>query len=420
MIRSWLGLVLLLLSLPGLAYEKLFYPKFTERFCSQEAQPVSNVFVVGDSSVDSGNFYNYSRFLTGSGTLNERQMSLYPWSGRMLPGFIFGSFCGAIPGANYHGGRFCDDLMAPELIARALYLNTSNKTEFVDQSHGGSTVVGFSEVLTDFFWSFLFGESQLANISFLTNSIRGGKPILSSVEEQINHLVQHHAPFSEDQIFMLAGGANDYLNRYWNYRLVVTKLSAAIENLYAHGARTIFWGTVPDVTKTPCLRNSEDRQEVREVIVNHNRLATKAFFRLKRQYPDLLLLFFDYNRMFDILLEHARQQDVDTETPCLDVTFRGCSDNAQVDICESHKASPCKNRSDHFYVDSVHPSSTVQNWIFNFNCKMLSMLNYEVKCPEIDRRLADDLLLHYFTGKPGYLEREYVQLIFEGRCPAEF
>lgn len=117
------------------------------------------------------------------------------------------------------------------------------------------------------------------------------------------------------------------------------------------------------------------------------------------------------------MLEQARKRGVDTDTPCLDVSFRGCSDNAPVDICESYKASPCKNRSDHFYVDSIHPSSTVQNWIFNINCKMLSILNYKVECPEADRRLADELLLHYFTDKPGYLEREYAQLIFEGQCP---
>lgn len=176
MICRWLGVLLVLLSLPGLAYEKLFYPKLTERFCAREPLPISHVFVVGDSTVDSGNFYNYSRFLEGSATLDERQKSLYPWSGLILPGFIFGSFCGAMPGANYHGGRFCDGLMAPELVARALYLNIFDKNQYVDQSHGGSTMVGFSEVLIDFSGRFFLMKASWPTSAFLPTVFRAGNP----------------------------------------------------------------------------------------------------------------------------------------------------------------------------------------------------------------------------------------------------
>ena len=181
----------------------------------------------------------------------------------------------------------------------------------------------------------------------------------------------------------------------------------------------MIWGTVPDVTKTPCLRHSGDRQAIHDAVSHHNRLAVQEYYRLRSKYPDLLLLFFDNNRMFDIMLEDAQKSGVDVDTPCLNITFKGCADNATVDICDSHMATPCRNISKHFYHDSSHPSGMVQNWIFNFSCRMLSILNYDVKCPAADKKSVDDLLARYFTDKPNYLEREYVRLIFGGECPMQ-
>ena len=419
MIRTCLSGVLLMLSALSWPYEWFPYPEFSQRLCINEPQKVSTFFVVGDSMVDTGNFYNYSRFLEGSGDLGEQQQALYPWSGRNIPGFLYSSMCGALPGGNYHDGRFCDGLIATELVAEALDLNTSNKTEFVDLSHGGSSVVGFYDVLTDFIQAYWHGNTQQATFDFIINIITGGKPLLSSVEDQVDYMVAYYAPFSEGQIMMLAGGANDYLNHYWNYSLVISKLVAAIEKLYANGARTIIWGTVPDVSKTPCLRQSEDRQAVHEAVAGHNRLAIKEFYRLRRKYPDLLLLFFDNNRMFDIFLEDARKQGVDVDNPCLNITFKGCSDEAPIDICDSHKASACENAGDHFYFDSSHPSSMVQKWIFNFSCRMLTILNYNVQCPKTDLKREDELLLRYFTEESGYLEKDYTRLIFNGECPVK-
>ena len=416
--RAWFCGVLLV-AVYGGAYDEISYPELSKRLCLEKPQPVSTLYVVGDSTVDTGNFYQYSRFLAGRGDIAEPLQALYPWVGRNIPGFIYGSACGVVPGAHYHGGRFCDDLMATELVAQSLNLNISNKTEFVDMSHGGSSVVNFYEVLMDFIGAYLYNESKLANFSFIGSQITGGKPLMNSVEDQVDHLIQTHSPFSGQQIIMVAGGANDYLNKYWNYQRVVSKLVASIDKLYDHGFRTIIWGTLPDVTKTPCLRHAENRQAIREAVFGHNRLAIQEYYRLRKRYPDLLLLFFDNNRMFELMLDESREKGIDTDTPCLDVTFKGCSDTAKVDICDSHKASVCTNAAKHFYHDSCHSSGMVQSWIFNFSCQMLFILNYKVNCPVPDRQMVDTLLLRYFTEKPGYLEREYVKLILQGQCPAQ-
>ena len=384
--------------------------------CSVERTKIKRVFNVGDSQTDTNNFWQYSQYLTGHNTnVNSSITDMYPDIVGWIPRSFF-SLAGLspLPSRPYWNGRFSDGPVGSELIAGSLGLPPES---FINYAHGGSPTMDYADYLESFWWANQSEGPELATLLNLVNSVLNGKWMQVSLERQVEVLLRNYKTLNKSDLVVVSGGGNDYLNEYWDPERIVRTQVEIIRSILGSGAGILVWGTLPDITKTPCLKEADRKSSLKRVVSRHNEKVDDAFLSLKKEYPDQLLLFVDSAALFESLLIEAEFKGMNIDSSCTGVSFVGCFDKHSTDIRNSSGVIPCSNPNDYFYWDSVHPTSRVNRWMNVIACHFLDLLNVKVQCT-----LDDDLDVIEVFERAKLITKskatdEQLGMLLEGTCP---
>ncbi|MCL6269222.1 SGNH/GDSL hydrolase family protein [Sansalvadorimonas sp. 2012CJ34-2] len=338
------------------------------------------VVVFGDSLSDTGNtsqLFEYFRGVRGKPWYFDDLFSS-GWS--LLP---VGMFVGAMPPKAYYQGRFSNGPLASELAVEMLGLDTQDPDQFVNLAFGGSWSVSSWQFLQS--WLGLWQDQRVHTQEWLRYLAGGiGKWILPSTYELAHWYLQHHKRLDPDTLYIMASGSNDYQNQFWDVEAIVATQVSIIERLILKGARHIGWGTLPDLTFTPCFQNSPSVPKILETVEAHNRLISKVKLYLETVYPDVKIVFADGYSAMKLFFQHASVFGFSvTDHGCTNITIPGCysspGDHSIFDVRESD-VKVCEKPDEHFFWDALHPTARAYEHMAAYLCVMAGLEGYWTDC----------------------------------------
>ncbi|MGI9282213.1 MAG: SGNH/GDSL hydrolase family protein [Endozoicomonas sp.] len=396
------------------------YRPLEEHLCRSKPLKIRKVYNLGDSLTDTGNFQRYSSYLTGiDKNIDPKIEALYPGIVKWLPAdiFLFGGLS-SLPKKPYWKGRFSNGPVSSEIMAESIHLNSTSRQEFVNFAHGGSTTIGYGLYLWSFLTSWWSDVPELATWLNLYHSLLNAKWMQVNLVRQTEVLLQQHQRFNDDEVVIMSGGANDYLNEYWDPEFLVTTQYHLIKQLLDAGVKILVWGTLPDVTETPCLKLSPNKKYLKKAIYRHNQLAAFYYLKLKKEYSDRLVLFMDNASIFQYLLKEARDRGMVLEKGCVPISFTGCYDREVVDIRYSSDVKKCEYPSDFFFWDSAHLGDRANLWVGALGCQLMTYLNFDTRCPVVEGFNPEALLIRYFNESQDPGVRILKRALLTGKCPS--
>ncbi len=288
-----------------------------------------------------------------------------------------------LPPDFYYKGHWSNGPVWPEYLAPMMGISTSDKTHYINASHGGS-------------WSLCVGDKTLGfddltgNLETVAEDMVNGSlipPCLKLIAKGINYKYGNYQP---DDMVIIFFGANDYLNLYQDPKRVVEAQSEIVEDAISKGAKNIAWLTVPDIAKTPRFLNGpiDKAAKVYKLISTHNSLLKEAFDRLNNKYSsqNVNLLFVDAKKVFDDLLKNANNYGFSVvDHPCSTYPVPGLDDGQLINKGSGFGASDmsasngsiCKNEGEYMFWDSVHPTTLTHKIIAQKACDILKQAGYQ-------------------------------------------
>ena len=214
------------------------------------ATPLNNVVIFGDSLSDNGNLYEFM----------QHQLPQSP---------------------PYFEGRFSN---GPVWIERliASYFPNDPAAHLNDYAIGGA---GVSEEDDD-------------------------DDVLFTLRREIKtYLLAHEDKASEDSLFVVWIGANNYLGMPSEIEQTLidvnTGIAHGLQKLAEKGAKHILVLNLPDLGRTPAAIEFGSIETMSYFSSQHNEALNKTLTNLKQSYPEVNWLYFDMNSAFNEVLEHA-------------------------------------------------------------------------------------------------------------------
>lgn len=235
---------------------------------------------------------------------------------------------------------------------------------------------------------------------FVTGSIRN-----FIRDYRTNELLNHKVPNAEKTLFVLWGGANDFLSKFDRKddvnalidkpeipslgakaisRQTVLNIEQEIRSLIQDiGARHIVVANLPDIGITPSMANRDLFHKGSErdkylfskvlsgVIKDYNKALETKIEELRKEYPSVNIILFDAAKAFNNLMEgigpegqknfdygidlnasftklsSPGEPDIRIGKPCYTGGYLGSTDEREI----------CKNASEMIFWDEVHPTS---------------------------------------------------------------
>lgn len=223
------------------------------------AAPLNNVVIFGDSLSDNGNLYEF---------MNHQLPQSPP----------------------YYEGRFSN---GPVWIERliASYFPENSASHLNDYAIGGA---GVSEEDED-------------------------DDVLFTLRREIKtYLLTHGDKASEDSLFVVWIGANNYLGVPSEIEQTLTDVNTGIthglQTLVEKGAKHILVLNLPDLGKTPAAIEFGSIDTLTYFSTQHNDALLKTVENLKQTYPDVDWIYFDMHQAFNEVLEHADEYGITNTT----------------------------------------------------------------------------------------------------------
>ncbi|NET35768.1 MAG: SGNH/GDSL hydrolase family protein [Cyanothece sp. SIO1E1] len=303
----------------------------------------SELYIFGDSLVDTGNLFNLTEQIFGVGAPPSP-----PYEQLFSNGPISMDFIAAELG------------LMPTLITD-IQLAGAIPTDGVNFAFGGATTTDFNV----------------------------GGPGLPGLTQQLGLFqdVVTIQPPAPDALYILLAGANDYNEVFFSGlpapvaepadlpEFVTANLSAAVESLFNAGGRNFLVINLPNLGETP-LANSLDLLEpgasdlLNDLTAEHNLLLDQELDALS-MLPDISLTRFDFNALFsDVLADPAQFGFTDVENSCLinfmpGFVFEGVCDTPDTFL----------------FFDNIHPTTVANEQIGNAALASLSATTADVLEP---------------------------------------
>ena len=326
---------------------------------SERIQPVrlKRVVIFGDSLADTGNTWSLTRYLQGVGEKPWFYDSLYRASWGWLP---LRFFTGVLPPDIYYKGRFTNGPLSGEWVMPMLGLDPEDPDQVQFLAFGGSWAVSSQRFLSS--WLNLWGDDSISTMEWLRHLFGGlGKWVLPSSSEVVDWYLEAHKELDKDTMFVLFSGANDYQNHYWDVKTIVASQVEVIEKLIAQGAMHIAWGTLPDLTITPCFQGSSAVERVHSYVLEHNALIVSERRRLLAEYPNVMISFADGYSALKLFFKHAEHFGFKVkDRGCTNYNIDGCSLSGGVPIQQGvffkrngEDVQICENPDEYFFWDAI-------------------------------------------------------------------
>lgn len=215
------------------------------------AAPLHNVVVFGDSLSDNGNLYEFMK----------HQIPQSP---------------------PYFEGRFSNGPVWIELLM-ASYFPSDPKSHLLDYAFGGA---GVSE--------------------------EEGDDDLFTLKKEINtYLLAHHDKASEDNLYVIWIGGNNYLampdDVEKTLKSVNDGITHGIQKLIDKGAKHFLIVNLPDLGRTPAAIEFGSIDGMRHYSTEHNKSLYKTVEQFKATHPDVEWIFYDMGKTFAKLMENPAE-----------------------------------------------------------------------------------------------------------------
>ena len=233
----------------------------------------SNIYVFGDSLVDTGNLFNVTTFIRESTALSGLDLPVLP------------------PSPPYFEGRFSNGPIWIDNLVDELNIDLTPSSELSVVSPGSDilspvTLIDGSPVVSPFFNGNTTNQSVNFAYGLATTGASGTGEIgslIPGMEQQveffIGDLVQANQAAEADALYVLWGGSNDYFVPNASPEQVVDNIEAEIESLFDVGARDFLVVNLPDLGMIPEANNpnlSTSPEELSQLTDTHNSLLDAA------------------------------------------------------------------------------------------------------------------------------------------------
>ncbi|MGL5742916.1 MAG: GDSL family lysophospholipase PlaA [Legionella sp.] len=267
------------------------------------ATPLHNIVVFGDSLSDNGNLYEF---------MNHQLPSSPP----------------------YYKGRFTNGHVWIEHVI-ASYFPEGSSSHLLDYAYGGA---GVSEEERD-------------------------DDVLFTLRMEINnYLLEHHDKASEDSLFVVLIGANNYLAFPSEMDKAVNDVHTGIVNslqrLVDKGAKHILVVNLPDLGKTPAAMEFDSVEEMTYLTEVHNAKLKYSVSQFKKNHPDVEWFYYDLHQAFVDVMEHPQTYGFTNITDtCVNSVV---DDITKKSVLKMVAASQPKMNQDacngYLFFDLVHPT----------------------------------------------------------------
>jgi phospholipase/lecithinase/hemolysin len=271
------------------------------------AATFSGMYVFGDSLSDTGNLFNVSKAITGTG---------YP-----PPPYFEGRFSNGPNWVDY----LAEDLGLNPVPVTTIALDVL-PTEGINFAFGGATTGRDNTI-----------DPRLPGLQQETTTFQG-------------LLAQTGQPADPNALYIVWGGANDYLptesttfTPYTTPDPSINNLSFALNSLVQAGAKNLMVVNLPDLGKLPLTRNTPISDDLTNLAEAHNAQLTTLTQSLG---ADINLTSVDVNTLFASAINNPAQFGFTNVTDA-------CFNNSTV----------CDRPNEYLFWDGIHPTTATHNVI---------------------------------------------------------
>jgi phospholipase/lecithinase/hemolysin len=257
---------------------------------AQAQYPYDSVIAFGDSLLDNGN--------------------LFALSGN------------AFPPPPYFQGRFSNGPVSPELLAARLGV------PLIDNAFGGA----FTDTHT------VFDGTHPGNPNI---------PGAPGMQGEVSSYVAAHPAVNPNALYIVWGGANDYLNGgQTNPFIPVGNLTAEITSLASHGARYFLIPNLPDLGSLPATIGTPFSTPLNQLTAAHNQILAGSIQSLQTSLPG--------DRFF-LMDDNSVVASIQANPAAFGFT----------DATHAYLSNPVGNPNNYLFWDIVHPTSPGQSLLAN-------------------------------------------------------
>lgn len=289
------------------------------------ATPLNNIVVFGDSLSDNGNLYKFMKY--------------------QLP-----------PSPPYFEGRFSNGLVWIEHVI-ASYFPENPDVHLLDYAYGGA---GVSEE-------------------------EGADDVLFTLRREVNsYLLEHNDKASEDSLFVIWIGSNNYLAFPAEIEQTLHDVHAgivhSIERLVEKGAKHILVVNLPDLGRTPAAIEFDSVDTMTYFAKEHNNLLSKSIDDFRQEHPDVEWLYYDLHQAFEEVMTHPEDYGFTNITgTCVNSVVEDITKTSVLKMVTSVKpkinADGCTG---YLFFDLVHPTALAHQILGKRAKEMLDQAGVEL------------------------------------------
>lgn len=136
--------------------------------------------------------------------------------------------------------------------------------------------------------------------------------VLFTLKREVDsYLLTHQDKASEDSLFVVWIGSNNYLGMpsevEETLKMVNAGITSSLKRLADKGAKHILVLNLPDLGRSPAAIEFDSIEMMTYFSTQHNQALDKTMADFKQTYPDVNWLYFDMNQMFGQVLEHHEE-----------------------------------------------------------------------------------------------------------------
>lgn len=170
-----------------------------------------------------------------------------------------------------------------------------------------------------------------------SGSINGVPGLLA----QVQTFNTQQRQFNPNTLYVLWGGANDYLYGAATPDIPVTNLSQAIAVLVEAGAKNVLVANLPDLGNLPATRNNANSDTLNALTKAHNLSLEKSLNKLRQRLDaGTQLIQFDANSLYRTAIENPKQFGfINVTNSCVNSTMN------------------CEDPNQFLFWDGIHPTT---------------------------------------------------------------
>lgn len=310
-----------------------------------------------------------------------------------------------IPGEPYWQAHFSNGRVWNEYLAPMLTIDREDVHDFSNQAFGGSWAVTYDYQLTT--WNLI--RHPIGTLK----SLVVGKLIPPSLGLTIQAYLMINETLSEDTLYFVFTGANDYLNVLFfedNYNPAVMStyidnvldgVASGVRKLVRAGARHVVILGLPHIGEIPKFVNTTDKPVLNAAILQHNLRLKKRVEEWRIASPEVDFLYISMQGVLQKALDNPSEYGFsNVKEACIDVKFPMFSafshspfaknyvlQYAQVLLYKDKQFRPgeknfhvCDAPGQYLFWDEIHPSTRADHYLAYEICEAMKAHGYQTLC----------------------------------------